>query len=117
MQVVLLQAADSFAVGGVSKRGERESVGFEALQQRELREAFESSGEQAWTVLYSMRRAEDALTYQFCVLAPKRLRSEVLGRISEFRTLTTALRAWRRRAPMTVSSTEELVMTVVSSRS
>ena len=54
-------------------------MGFEELEQRELREAFESSGEQAWTVLYSMRRAEDALTSQFCVLAPKRLRSEVLG--------------------------------------
>ncbi len=54
-------------------------MGFEALEQRELREAFESSGEQAWTVLYETRRAESAVAYRSCVLVPKRYRSEVLG--------------------------------------
>ena len=54
-------------------------MGVEALEQRELREAFESSGEQAWMVLYETRRAESAVAYRFCVLVPKRFRSEVLG--------------------------------------
>ena len=54
-------------------------MGFEALEQRDLREAFERQGELAWTVLYETRRGEDALASQFCVLAPKQLNSEVLG--------------------------------------
>ena len=54
-------------------------MGFEALEQRELREAFESSGEQTWTVLYETHRAESAMACRFCVLVPKRFRSEVLG--------------------------------------
>ena len=54
-------------------------MGFEALQQRDLREAFEYEGEQAWTVLCETRRGEDAIAVQFCVLAPRQLNSEVLG--------------------------------------
>lgn len=53
-------------------------MGLEALEQRDLREAFERAGEQAWTVLYETRRAESAVACRFCVLVPKRFRSEVL---------------------------------------
>ncbi len=54
-------------------------MGIEALEQRDLREALENAGEQAWTMLYETRRAESAVAYRFCVLVPKRYRSEVLG--------------------------------------
>ena len=54
-------------------------MGIEELEQRDLREAFERAGKLKWTVLYETSSGEDALACQFCVLAPKRLRSEVLG--------------------------------------
>ena len=50
-----------------------------ALEQREVWKLFESAGEDAWTVLHQSWEVEDAWGIRSCVLAPKRLRSEVLS--------------------------------------
>lgn len=48
------------------------------LEQREVRQAFESNGDSSWTVLYQYRTDENPNVLQWCVLAPRNLRSEVL---------------------------------------
>ena len=48
------------------------------LEQREVRQAFVSAGEGPWTVLYQYRTDENPNVLQWCALAPRSLRSEVL---------------------------------------
>ena len=53
-----------------------------ALQQQEVRQAFESNGDGPWTVVYESRTDENPSVLQWCVLAPSRLRSEVLSDVN-----------------------------------
>ena len=53
-----------------------------ALQQQDVRQAFESIGDGPWTVLYESRTDENPSVLQWCVLAPSSLRSEVLADVN-----------------------------------
>ena len=50
-----------------------------ALEQRDVWQPFERAGERAWTVLYKYWEGEDERGLRLCVLAPKRLRPELLS--------------------------------------
>ena len=53
-----------------------------ALEQRDVRQAFESAGDGAWTVLYQSRKEGDLDVFQWSMLAPKSLRSAILADIN-----------------------------------
>ena len=53
-----------------------------ALEQREVRQAFENAGEGPWTVLYESRTDDDPNVLQWCVLAPGGLRHAILGDVN-----------------------------------
>ena len=50
-----------------------------ALEQRDVWQPFQRAGEAAWMVLYEYWEGEDERGLRSCVLAPKRLRSELLS--------------------------------------
>lgn len=49
------------------------------LDQQEVREAFARAGEGPWTMLYESRKEGDVDVFQWCMLAPKRLRQHILA--------------------------------------
>ena len=49
-----------------------------ALEQRDVRQAFESAGDGPWTVLYESRRGDDFKVLQWCLLAPKGRRHDII---------------------------------------